>query len=415
MNANLFTSLFLLCLITTFSLQLGLAVRQWIHVKRHRGAVPEAFSNTISLESHQHAADYTIAKIRLGMLATCFEVFILLMFTLGGGIHILQHFASTWFPSTIAGGLFLVGSFAFLNSILSLPLSIYSTFVIETRFGFNNTTVQLFVMDRIKGILLGLLLGLPLLAAVLWLMDVMGAAWWYWVWGVWVGFSLSMLWIFPRFIAPLFNRFEPLTDETLKNDIESLLTRCGFRSKGLFVMDGSKRSGHGNAYFTGLGQSKRIVFFDTLLKHLAPKEILSVLAHELGHFKYHHVLKRLCWTFSMAFIALWILAFLKESAWFYQGLGVTMPGTAVALLLFFIVLPVFTFIFSPLHSWMSRRQEYEADAYAAEQVSSTDLISALVKLYRDNASTLTPDPLYSLFYDSHPPASLRVASLQEKR
>jgi STE24 endopeptidase len=274
-------------------------------------------------------------------------------------------------------------------------------------------SAKLFIADTLKTTAVAMVIGLPLLAGVLWLMEQMGTYWWLWVWAVWVGFSLLLMWAFPTFIAPIFNKFEPLSDPDLKQRIESLLSRCGFKTNGIFVMDGSKRSSHGNAYFTGLGKAKRIVFFDTLLKHLNASEVAAVLAHELGHFKHRHIAKRMAWTFGLMLGMLWVLGQLKQELWFYQGLGVNSQSTATALLLFFLVMPVFTFIFAPLSSMSSRKHEYEADAYAAEQESPRDLINALVKLYRDNAATLTPDPWHSLFYDSHPPAALRIAALKK--
>jgi len=412
MSASQFTILFLFALMTSTLLQLWLAARQINHVLRHRAAVPAEFADSVTLEAHQKAADYTVTKVRFGMVVGLFEAALLAAFTVGGGIEWILHITAPWFTSEIAQGLALIVGFTLLNSILTLPFSIYSTFGIEAKFGFNNTTVKLFILDLVKSTLLGAAIGLPILAVVLWLMGQMGSNWWLWVWCFWVGFSLLLMWIFPTFIAPIFNKFMPLEDIDLKGKIEGLLDRCGFKSKGIFVMDGSKRSSHGNAYFTGLGNAKRIVFFDTLLKHLEHREVIAVLAHELGHFKHRHIMKRMVFTFGLMLVLLWVLGALKGELWFYQGLGVQTAGTAQALLLFFTVLPVFTFIFAPIGSWMSRQHEYEADAYAAQQSSASDLVTALVKLYRDNASTLTPDPLYSTFYNSHPPASLRIAALK---
>jgi STE24 endopeptidase len=299
-----------------------------------------------------------------------------------------------------------------LSSLLEAPFNLYRTFVIEAKFGFNKMTFALYLIDALKGMLIGAVLGLPLLFGVLWLMERMGDLWWLYVWGVWVSFNLLLLFIYPTFIAPLFNKFSPLQDQTMQARIETLLGKCGFTSSGLFVMDGSKRSAHGNAYFTGFGKTKRIVFFDTLLERLSINEVEAVLAHELGHFKHKHVVKRIVATFVMSLGFLWILGELMQTAWFYQGLGVTTQSKAIALLLFFLVLPVFSFLLSPIMSAYSRKHEFEADAYAAKQTASGDLVTALVKLYQDNASTLTPDPLYSKFYDSHPPAAVRIAHLQ---
>jgi STE24 endopeptidase len=317
-------------------------------------------------------------------------------------------------------GVGIIVAVLIISSILEAPFELYSTFVIEARFGFNKMTLGTYLLDALKGLLLGAILGLPLLLGVLWLMEKMGTLWWIYVWLVWVCFSLLLLFIYPNFIAPLFNKFQPLQDETLKQRIDALMKRCGFTSSGLFVMDGSKRSTHGNAYFTGFGKTKRIVFFDTLLQRLTPSEIDAVLAHELGHFKRHHVMKRIAITFILSLVFLWLLAQLMQSAWFYEGLGVHLQtadsgqSTALALLLFFMVLPIFSFLIQPLSSFYSRKHEFEADSYAATQTSANDLSTALVKLYQDNAKTLTPDPLYATFYESHPPALERIAHLMEK-
>jgi STE24 endopeptidase len=416
MTATLFTEFFIAALVLTTIAKLWLARRHLAHIAAHRAEVPAVFSGQIDLAAHQKAADYTSAKTRLSMLDALFEALLLLAFTLGGGIGWL---AGQWehvFSSTILQGIALFASVLLLSGLLESPLSLYQTFVIEARFGFNKMTLALYLMDVIKGVLLGALFGLPLLAGVLWLMERMGGSWWLYVWGVWVGFVLLLQFIYPTFIAPVFNKFAPMQDEALKARIEALLKKCGFTASGLFVMDGSKRSSHGNAYFTGFGKTKRIVFFDTLLERLSGAEIEAVLAHELGHFKHRHVLKRLASMFLLSLGFLWLLALLMLSPWFYQGLGVSMPATALstalALLLLFMVLPVFSFLLHPLTSYFSRRHEFEADRYAAQQTAAADLSSALVKLYKDNAATLTPDPLYSTFYDSHPPALARIARLQ---
>lgn len=412
MSASHFSLLFLAALLIGTGLHLWLQHRQIRYVLSHRDTVPAEFAESIPLDAHQRSADYTAAKCKLKQAETVYETALLLAFTLGGGIQWLNQFSVQLANSPILAGLALMAGFTLINSILTLPFSLYATFGIEARFGFNKTTPRLFVVDMIKSTLLGAAIGLPLLALVLWLMGQMGDAWWLWVWATWVSFSVLMMLIFPTWIAPLFNKFTPLEDSALKAGIENLLSRCGFKSSGVFVMDGSKRSSHGNAYFTGLGQSKRIVFFDTLLKQLNENEIIAVFAHELGHFRHKHVFKRLIWTFALALGMLWLLGLLKNQLWFYQGLGVDTASTATALLLFFLVLPVFTFIFAPVGSWMSRKQEFEADAYAAEHAQASDLINALVKMYRDNASTLTPDPLFSQFYYSHPPAAIRIAALK---
>jgi len=337
----------------------------------------------------------------------------LLGFTLGGGIQWISTWASANFNGSLVQGTIIIVSVLMLHSILESPFDLYRTFNIEVRFGFNKMTLRLYLLDALKGLLLGAVLGLPLLLGVLWLMERMGDLWWLYVWGVWVVFNLLLLFIYPTYIAPLFNDFEPLQDEAQKVRIEALLDKCGFAASGLFVMDGSKRSTHGNAYFTGFGKSKRIVFFDTLLQRLTPNEIDAVLAHELGHFKHRHVLKRIAYTFAVSLGFLWLLAQLLHADWFYLGLGVSTQSTATALLLFFMALPAFTFLLHPVASAYSRKHEFEADAYAARQTDAKELVNALVKLYQDNAKTLTPDPLYASFYESHPPAPIRIAHLQK--
>ena len=407
-----FTVVFLIAVAVTTATRLWLAGRHIRHVVANRDMVPAEFAERVTLSAHQKAADYTAAKTRLGRWETLVSVALLLVFTLGGG---LQFLADAWAGAFRAGGylhgIALVASVAVIGGVVDLPFSIYRVFVVEERFGFNRMTPGLFIADLAKQIALGAALGLPLLFAVLWLMDRMGAYWWLYVWVAWMAFNLVLLAIYPTVIAPLFNKFTPLADESLRARIEALLARCGFRAKGLFVMDGSKRSSHGNAYFTGLGAAKRIVFFDTLMQRLAPQEIEAVLAHELGHFKHRHVVKRIAMVsvVSLAFLA--ALGYLIRQDWFFNGLGVQTPSTALALLLFFMALPAFTFLLHPLASFYSRRHEYEADAYAARQASAGDLVHALVKLYQDNAATLTPDPVHSAFYDSHPPAAERVAHL----
>jgi STE24 endopeptidase len=407
-----FTTLFLVALTLTTFLRLWLARRHVRHIAAHRDAVPKAFRETIALEAHQRAADYTTARARLAMADVVTGAIFVLALTLGG---LLQAMHDGWTTLGLGGlvhGLAFIAGLAVLSSVVDLPFSLYRTFVIEARFGFNKMTLRLFLVDLAKGALLGALIGLPVLAAVLWLMERMGDYWWLYVWVFWLGFNLLALLIYPTVIAPLFNKFTPLADAPLKERIESLLARCGFRSSGLFVMDGSKRSAHGNAYFTGFGRAKRIVFFDTLLEKLAPAEIEAVLAHELGHYKHRHVWKRIGLLALASFAFLWLLGHLIDAPWFYEGLGMRSQGTAPALVLFSLAIPAFTFPLSPLMSALSRRHEYEADAYAAEQTRAGDLVAALVKLYRDNAATLTPDPLYSTFYDSHPPAAARIARLQ---
>jgi STE24 endopeptidase len=417
-----FTVVFLAALVLTIFIKSWLASRHIHYVRTHRNSVPDNFSSQINLEAHQKAADYTCAKTRLSYANILLEAVLLLMLTLGGGLNILAIFWSNWFSDSLAHGMALILSTILLMGVVEIPINYYRTFVIEKEFGFNKMTLTMFFVDLVKQTFLGVLFGAPLLFGVLWLMEEMGANWWLYVWFMWMAFNLIILSIYPTWIAPLFNKFTPLDDPSLKNRIEQLMQKCGFKSSGLFVMDGSRRSSHGNAYFTGFGKTKRIVFFDTLLSHLSAPEIEAVLAHELGHFKRRHVIKRIAWTFSMSLLLLWVLGYLMQQDWFYQGLGVSTsseiwaaassPPTAMALLLFFMVMPTFTFLFQPLSSLYSRKHEFEADEYAAEKASASDLTQALVKLYQDNAATLTPDPLHSAFYDSHPPAAVRIARLQ---
>jgi STE24 endopeptidase len=410
-----FTAVFLVALLLTFCVRMWLATRHIHHVLGHRASVPDNFSAQISLEAHQKAADYTCAKTRLGYVSISLETLLLLILTLGGGLSILVAFWSNLLNDPIASGMALIMSTILLMSVAEIPVSYYRTFVIEQQFGFNKMTPRMFLADLVKRAALGMLFGIPLLLGVLWLMEKMGANWWFFAWLAWMGFTLVVLAIYPTWIAPLFNKFAPLEDAPLRARIEQLMRKCGFKSSGLFVMDGSRRSNHGNAYFTGFGKTKRIVFFDTLLSRLDVSEIEAVLAHELGHFKRRHVIKRIAWSFAMSLVFLWVLGYLMQQDWFYQGLGVSVssvPSTAMALLLFFLVMPAFTFLFQPMASLYSRKHEFEADEYAARNASATDLMRALVKLYQDNAATLTPDPLHSAFYDSHPPAAMRIARLQ---
>jgi len=406
-----FTLIFLIAFALTLSGRLWLTLRQIRHVAEHRSAVPADFAERISLVAHQKAADYTVDRNRLAIVTTLLDAALLIALTLGGGLAWLHDFWSARLGG-LPYGLALIFSIMLISAIIDLPFSLYRQFVIETRYGFNRMTLGLFCADLAKQTLLGILIGTPVILAVLWLMGTMGPHWWLYVWLFWCAFNLLALFIYPTWIAPLFNKFSPLEEGEMKSRIEALLARCGFRSSGLFVMDGSKRSSHGNAYFTGFGNNKRIVFFDTLLARLAVPEIEAVLAHELGHFRRRHVVKRIVVMFVGALGFLWLLGQLIDAPWFYAGLGVPAQSTALALILFFLVIPVFTFPLSPLLSHLSRRHEFEADAYAAEHAAAGDLIRALVKLYEDNASTLTPDPLHSLFYDSHPPAAQRIARLQ---
>ena len=408
-----FTLLFLVLLTAGTLFRLWLARRQVHAVKAHREQVPAPFDTTISIDDHRKAADYTATRVRTGMFEELIDYVLIIGWTLAGGLALLD---SAWRAAgfgPLLTGVAVIVSTIVIMSALSLPMSIYRTFVIEERYGFNKTTPGLFVADLVKGLVLMLLLGVPLVAVILWLMGSAGELWWLYAWLVWTGFSLFLFWAYPAFIAPLFNKFSPLSDKALATRIESLLQRCGFRSKGIFVMDGSRRSTHGNAYFTGVGNNKRIVFFDTLMESLQPEEIEAVLAHELGHFRKRHVLRRMLLSFALSLAGLAVLGWLSTESWFYTALGVDVPSNHLALMLFMIVVPVFTFPLTPLMAWLSRRDEFEADEYAAEQADAGALVTALCKLYRDNATTLTPDPVHSGFYDSHPPAPVRVARPNE--
>jgi len=408
-----FGLIFLAALLLTVILRLWLATRHAAHVAAHRNAVPAQFADVITLDAHQRAADYTCAKTRFATIGVLVEAAVALAFTFGGGLQALHDLTAGWFEPGMARGLALIAGVAVVMMLVELPLNLYRTFVIEEKFGFNKVTPRLFWADFAKGLLLSAALGLPLVATVLWLMARMGELWWLYAWLTWMAFNIVMLAVYPTWIAPLFNKFSPLTDAAMKERVERLLERCGFKVKGLMVMDGSRRSSHGNAYFTGFGKTKRIVFFDTLLARLEPQEVEAVLAHELGHFKLKHVIKRIAWIFTASLGFLWLLGTVLHAPWFYAGLGVDTPSTAMALVLFSIVVPVFTFLFQPFSAMYSRKHEFEADAFAAQYTPASDLIAALVKLYKDNASTLTPDPLHSAFYDSHPPATLRIARLQQ--
>lgn len=406
-----FTTAVILALTLATSMRLWLSMRQEKHVLAHKTSVPSAFETHISLAAHQQAADYTVAKARLGRVQLALNLILLLGLTYGGGLNLLHQF---WSAHTegIVYGVVLIASVVLLSSLLELPLDLYRQFGLEARFGFNRMTPGLFISDLFKQTLLSILLGLPLLTAVLWLMDIMGNAWWFYVWLLWVSFNLLILFVYPIWIAPLFNRFSPLAEGDVKERVKALLQRAHFSAKELFVMDGSRRSGHGNAYFTGFGKARRIVFFDTLLDRLTPGQVEAVLAHELGHFHHKHIRKRIVVIFGLSLLFLALLGQLIHAPWFYSGLGVEANNTALGLILFSLVVPLFLFPLTPLSSKLSRQHEFQADAYAARIASAEDLITALVKLYEDNAATLTPDPIHSLFYDSHPPASQRVAHLQ---
>lgn len=412
----IFSIIFAFALLASMLVKLWLAQRQVRHVSQHRGAVPAQFAEKISLPAHQKAADYTVANVRLGMLESVVGAVVLVAWTLLGGLNALNQALQHWALSAMVGQLVLLGSVLLIGGLIDLPFSWYRQFVLEQRFGFNRMSLGLWLADLCKGLVLGAAIGLPLAWLVLWLMGQAGSIWWIWAWGVVVVFNFLMIILFPTVIAPWFNKFSPLQNDELKARIEALLKRCGFRSSGVFVMDGSKRSSHGNAYFTGFGAGKRIVFFDTLIERLLPQEVEAVLAHELGHFKLRHIWKRMALSFALTLAFFALLGWLANQVWFYTGLGVlpslTQPNDALALILFFFALPVFTFLLGPLGSWASRRHEFEADAFAAQQTNGRDLINALVKLYEDNASTLTPDPVYAQFYYSHPPAATRIERLQ---
>jgi STE24 endopeptidase len=409
------TILFVVLLLAMLGVRIWLSTRQIRHVLAHRDIVPKEFSEKIGLPSHQRAADYTVAKVRLKMFEMLFDAAVLIGLTLMGGLQYIDTLTSSFTSHVLLRQVLLVMSVFMLLGVLGIPFALYRQFKLEAHFGFNRMTLKMFVSDTIKEAILGALLGVPLIAAVLWLMAEAGTLWWLWAWALWTGFSLLVAFIFPTWIAPLFNKFTPLDDAALAQSIQELANRCGFTLSGLFVMDGSKRSAHGNAYFTGFGRARRIVFFDTLLARLTPNEIIAVLAHELGHFKHRHILKRMITMFVGSLIFFALLGWLATQSWFYTDLGVIpQMGTrndAMALLLFFLVVPIFTFGLTPIRSWLSRRDEFEADRFARDQSSADELINALVKLMDDNASTLTPDPVHSAFYDSHPPAAIRIRHL----
>jgi STE24 endopeptidase len=421
--ADLWTCAVAAALVLGLLLKFWLASRQIRHVARHRDQLPAAFTNTVTPAAHRKAANYTIAKTRFGLLEMAFGAAVLLGWTLLGGLDWLN----TALLARIGPGMWqqlaLLAAFALISGLLELPISLYQTFGIEQRFGFNKMTPGLWLGDLLKSVLVGALIGLPIAALILWLMGAAGALWWLWAWAAWMGFNLVLLMVYPTFIAPLFNQFKPLEDETLKSRVTDLMQRCGFAAKGLYVMDGSRRSAHGNAYFTGFGAAKRVVFFDTLLARLSPAQVDAVLAHELGHFKHKHIVQRIVAMFALSLAGFALLGWLSGQSWFYTGLGVqpsmallangdTAPNDALALLLFMLAMPLFSFFVTPLSAQLSRRHEFQADAFAVAQTSGADLSAALLRLYEDNASTLTPDPLFVKFYYSHPPASERLARLQ---
>ena len=417
------TSPSFLTLLFAFALLVGMAIKFWLtsrqirHVAGHRGVVPPVFASQISLAAHHKAADYTIAKARLGLLELALGAALLVGWTLLGGLNALNQSLLAWLGGGLSQQLALLAAFSLIGGLIELPMSLYQTFVLEERFGFNKMTFKLWLADLMKSSVIGVLIGLPIAALILWVMGATGSWWWLWAWAVWMGFNLLLMVLYPTLIAPLFNKFKPLEDESVKSRVTALMQRCGFAAKGLFVMDGSKRSAHANAYFTGFGASKRVVFYDTLLAKLSPGEVDAVLAHELGHFKHKHIIKRIVTLFAMSLAGFALLGWLSGQTWFYTGLGVrpslTGGNDALALLLFLLAVPVFSFFVSPLMAQFSRRHEFEADAYAVAQTSGADLSTALLKLYEDNASTLTPDPVFVKFYYSHPPASERLARMAQ--
>lgn len=410
---NAFTWLFLAVLAAATAARLWLAQRQIRHVRAHRDAVPRTFAEAIPLAAHQKAADYTVAKTRLGMVDALVSAALVLALTLGGLVQWLSEAWERLFDAgSIAHGTALLLSMFLVQALVGLPLAVYRIFVIEQRFGFNRMTVKLFIADLVRHAVVALVLGVPLLLAVLWLMERSGEYWWFYVWLVWVVYSALMILIYPALIMPLFNKFTPISEGELAARVGALLERCGFKSSGLYMMDGSKRSSHGNAFFTGFGATKRIVLFDTLVSRLQPPEVEAVLAHELGHYKLHHIAKGMALTAGVSLAVLALLGVLIDEPWFYRGLGVSTMTNAAALALFFLVLPEFLFFLNPLTSLYSRAREFEADVYAKNHASPSELVKALVKLYQDNAATLTPDPLHSAFYDSHPPAAMRIARLK---
>ncbi len=410
-----------LTFVFSFTLLAGIALKCWLssrqirHVGQNRGQVSAAFSGTITLPAHQKAADYTLTKARFSLLELVLSTVVLIGWTLLGGLSSLNLALLAWLDGSMGQQLILLTAFVLISSLIDLPLAWYQTFVIEERFGFNKMTLKLWLLDLFKSSLMGAAIGLPIAALILWMMNAAGSLWWLWAWSFWMGFNLLLLVIYPTFIAPLFNKFEPLEDAALKARVTALMKRCGFAAKGLFVMDGSKRSAHANAYFTGFGSAKRVVFYDTLLSKLSANEVDAVLAHELGHFKHKHIVKRIVSMFALSLVGFALLGWLATKTWFYEGLGVQpnlgAPNDALALLLFMLALPVFSFFIAPALAQVSRQHEFEADAYAVAQTSGQDLSTALLKLYEDNASTLTPDPVYVKFYYSHPPASERLARM----
>ncbi|MBI1904770.1 MAG: M48 family metallopeptidase [Rhodocyclales bacterium] len=416
MTPQILASIFLAAVFLSAMTKVALMLRQMRHVRLHGDQVPAPFAASISIEAHRKAAEYTRARMQLGIVDVLLNATFVLLMTLGGGLAALHDMLAHWLPTDgLTHGVALLAALGIAGWLIEMPITLLRIFAVEKRFGFNRMTPALFIADLLRSAAITTAIGLPLLFAVLWLMEAMGERWWLWVWLFWLAFNLLGLLIWPTWIAPLFNKFTPLADQDLKARVEKLLQRCGFQAQGLYVMDGSRRSAHGNAYFTGFGASRRIVFFDTLLDKLAPQEIEAVLAHELGHFHHRHIWKRIAVTSAMTLGTLWLLAWLMTQQWFFSGLGMHTESTAAALALLSLALPAFAFPIGPLMSHWSRKNEFEADRYAAQHTQAEDLVSALLKLYRDNASTLTPDPLYSRVFDSHPPAAARIAQLRTPR
>jgi len=410
---TLWTSTVLLFAVAATATGLYLSWRQKNAVRTHRGSVPAAFADNIKLPAHQKAADYTAARLQLEDISQVTGLILLLAWTLGGGLNLLDGISASLGLPDLWGGVVFMLLFLLISQLLDLPVDIYRTFAIEARFGFNKISPRLYLGDMLKQTLLMLVIGTPLLGVMLALMQGAGEQWWLYAWLVWGSFILLMIWAYPTLIAPLFNRFEPLADGPMKTRIEALLSRCGFHSNGLYVMDGSRRSSHGNAYFTGLGKAKRIVFFDTLIKQLAAEETEAVLAHELGHFHHGHVKRQIGVMLLLSLFGFALLGWLSHQTWFYTGLGISRESNYAALTLFLLIMPAFTFVLTPLMNRFSRRNEFEADGYAVANSNGAALISSLVKMYEDNASTLTPDPLYSAWHDSHPPAPIRIANIEQ--
>ncbi len=411
---NTFTIIFLIALVISYSIQFWLSMRQKSFVSSHRDEVPEAFKNSVSLDAHQKAADYTVEKGKLGDIDSVIGIIFLLVLTLGGGISLAFKFWASFELSPMYTDLGAVATIILIMTLLEIPTSLYQTFVIEEKYGFNKSTLTQFFKDQLISLSLVIAIGMPILALILWVMDSIGSFWWLYAWAILMSMSLLMSWLFPTLIAPLFNKFTPMEEGSLKDRIQNLLSRCGFNSNGIFIMDGSKRSGHGNAYFTGLGNNKRIVFFDTLVDSLDEEELEAVLAHELGHFKCKHVIKMLIASSILTLISFAILGWLINQDWFFSGLGVDTHSNAAALLLFALVSPVFTIFMQPISAYFQRKFEFEADDFASDNAKASKMISGLVKLYEENASTLTPDPLFSAFHYSHPPAAIRIAHLETK-